>query len=51
MAGGLGAAVGLDETHDDVDALFLQSMGVLEHLVGLSDAGRVPDVDLQLPAP
>src|SRR6185295_9821143 len=26
-------------------------MGVLEHLVGLSDAGGVPDVQLQLPAP
>jgi hypothetical protein len=48
--GSLGAAVGLHESDDDVDALLAEGMRVLEHLVRLADAGRVPDVDLELSA-
>jgi hypothetical protein len=42
--------VSLDEPDDDVHALGLQKVGVLEHLVGLAHPRRVADVDLQLPA-
>ena len=47
---GLGAAVGLDEADDDVHALGLEPMPLAEHRVGLADAGRRAEVDLE-PAP
>ena len=37
---GLLAAVGLDDTDDDVIAVLLAGAGLLQHLVGLADAGR-----------
>ena len=33
-----------DDADDDVHALALEAMGVLEHLVGLADAGREAEV-------
>src|SRR5262249_59044229 len=48
---GLGAAVGLDVTHHDVDPSPLEEMGVFQHLVGLPDARRVADVELELAPP
>ena len=50
LLGGLGAAVGLDETDDHVDPLRLQAVALAEHGVGLADAGRRAEVDLE-PAP
>ena len=47
---GLDAAVGLDQADDDVDALRLEPMPFAEHRVGLADAGRRAQVDLE-PAP
>ena len=47
----VGAAVRLDEADDDVEALPLQLVGVLEHLVGLADAWRGADVHAQPRAP
>ena len=44
---GVGAAVGLDEPDDDVDALAAEGVRVLEHRVGLADARRGADVDAQ----
>ena len=43
----LGAAVRLDEPDDDVDAFVLQAPRVLQHGVGLADAGRGADKNLQ----
>src|SRR5206468_586458 len=40
-------AVGLDESNNDVQALTLQLVGVLEHLVALADPGRGADVHTQ----
>ena len=43
----LGAAVRLDHADDHVDALPLQTVRLLQHLVGLADAGGEAEVDLQ----
>ena len=43
----LGAAMGLDEPDDDIDAFVFQAPGVLQHGVGLADAGRRAEEDLQ----
>ena len=45
---GLLAAVGLDDTDDDVIAVLLAGAGLLQHLVGLADAGRGADEDSEL---
>ena len=47
---GVRPAIGLDETDDDVDAALLERARVLEHRVGLADAGRRPDVHAELGA-
>ena len=44
---GLGAAVGLDDAHDDIGAGLELGMGALQHLIGLADAGGGADKDLQ----
>ena len=48
---GLGAAVGLDEAEHDVDAALAERVRLLEHPVGLADAGGEPDVELEPAAP
>ena len=45
---GLLAAVGLDDADDNVVAVFLPGAGLLQHLVGLADAGRRTHEDLEL---
>ena len=45
---GFAAAVGLDDADDDVVAVLLAGMGLLQHLVGLADAGRRADEDAKL---
>ena len=45
---GLLAAVGLDDADDDVVAVLLARAGLLQHLVGLADAGRGTDEDPEL---
>ena len=45
---GLAAAMRLDNADDDVVAVFLQRMGLLQHFVGLADAGSGADEDAQL---
>ena len=47
---GLGAAVRLDEAEHDVDAALLERVRLLEHAVGLADAGGEADVELEPPA-
>ena len=42
---GVGAAVRLDEAHDDVDAFATEGMGVFDHRIGLANAGGGTDVD------
>ena len=42
-----GATMRLDEPDDDIDAFVLQAPGVLQHGVGLADAGRGAEEDLQ----
>ena len=42
------AAVGLDDADDDIVAVFLPGAGLLQHLVGLADARRRADEDLEL---
>ena len=44
---GLRAAVGLDHADDDVGARLQPGVRALQHLVGLADAGRGADEDLQ----
>ena len=44
---GLRAAMRFDEADDDVDAFFLQAPRVLQHRVGLADAGRGAEEHLQ----
>ena len=44
---GVVAAVGLDEADDDVEPARPQRVGLLQHRVGLADAGRGADVDAQ----
>ena len=46
----LGAAVRLDAADDDVDTVLSQPARGLEHRVGLPDAGREPEEDLELRA-
>ena len=43
----LGPAMGFDEAHDDIDALVLQAPRVLQHRIGLTDAGRSAEEHLQ----
>ena len=43
----LGAAVGLDQADDDIDPLVLEAARVLQHRVGLADAGRGAEEHLQ----
>ena len=43
----LGAAMRLDEPDDDIDAFVLQAPRVLQHGVGLADAGRGAEEHLQ----
>ena len=45
---GFPAAVGLDDADDDVVAVLLAGVGLLQHLVGLADAGRRADEDPEL---
>ena len=45
---GLLPAMGLDHADDDVVAIALAGARLLQHLVGLADAGRRADEDLQL---
>ena len=47
---GLGAAVRLDEAEHDLDAAPLERLRLLEHAIGLADAGSEADVQLQAPA-
>ena len=44
---GLRASVRLDESDDDVDAIAPKRVCVLDHRVGLADAGRGADVDAE----
>ena len=39
--------MGLDHADDDVDAVLPAAWALLQHLVGLADAGRRADEDLQ----
>ena len=48
---GLDAAMGLDHADHDVHAVALAGLGREQHLVGLADAGRGAEEDLQPPAP
>ena len=50
QAGRLGAAVGLDDADDDVEAFGALGAGGLEHGEGLPDAGRGAEEDLELAA-
>ena len=45
---GLAAAVGLDHADDDIVAVFFPGAGLLQHLVGLADAGRGTHEDPEL---
>ena len=45
---GFAAAVGLDDADDDVVAVLLAGVRLLQHFVGLADAGRGADEDLKL---
>ena len=45
---GLLASMGLDYADDHIDALLALCLGVLEHFVGLADAGRGADENPQL---
>src|SRR5262249_45963862 len=47
----LGTAVGLDHAHDHVDAVARPLLRSLEHRVGLSDARRRADEDLEAGTP
>ena len=44
---GVGAAVCFHEADHDIDALTAECMGVLDHRIGLADAGRGADVNPQ----
>ena len=41
------AAMGLDDADDDIVAVLLSGAGLLQHLVGLADAGRGADENLE----
>ncbi len=45
---GFAAAMGLDDADDDVVAVLLAGVGLLQHFVGLADAGRGADENSQL---
>jgi hypothetical protein len=45
---GVAAAVGLDDADDDIVAVLLAGVGLLQHLVGLADAGRGADKNSEL---
>src|SRR5262249_49939576 len=47
---GLDAAMGLDHADDDVDAVEAAAPGLRQHLIGLADAGRGAEEDLELAA-
>ena len=44
---GLGPAMRLDDADDHVDALPFEPLAFLQHLVGLADAGREAEIDLE----
>src|SRR5581483_10910756 len=46
----VGAAMRFDDADDHVHALFFQALPLLQHLVGLTDAGSEAEIDLQPPA-
>jgi hypothetical protein len=48
---GVAAAMGLDDADGDIVAIFLASMRLLQHLVGLADARRGADKDSELADP
>lgn len=48
--GGLGAAVGLDQPDDHIDALGPRGLGGRQHRVRLADARRRAEIDAQLAA-
>ena len=45
---GLSAAVGLHDADDDIVAVLLARLGLMQHLIGLADAGRGADEDSEL---
>ncbi len=47
---GVGPAMRFDDADDDVDALLFEALRFLQHLVGLADAGREAQINLE-PAP
>jgi len=47
---GLSPAMGLDDPDDDVSAVAALRLGGLQHLVGLADAGRRAEEDLEAAA-
>src|SRR5262249_42847545 len=47
---GLGAAVSFNKADDDVHALFLQALAFAKHGIGLADARRRSQIDLEPPA-
>jgi len=47
LGGGVGPAVRLDAADDHVHALALEAVALLEHFVGLADAGREAEVHLE----
>src|SRR4030042_6468249 len=47
---GFNSAVGFHEAHDYIDPFFFESMTFEKHLVGLSDACCVAEIDLQMSA-
>ena len=47
---GFRPSVGLDDADDHIDAGLAPCMSALQHLVGLADAGRGADEDLQTPS-
>ena len=49
-ARGLRAPVGLDDADDHIDPLASRLLGARKHGVGLADARRRPEKDLQLAA-
>src|SRR5262249_24472232 len=44
---GVLASIGLDESDHDIKALPAHQVSILEHLVGLADAGRGADIDAE----
>src|ERR1019366_1165691 len=48
--GRIGATMGFDESDDDVDATLFERVGFFEHAIGLADASRETDVELEAAA-